>query len=81
MRRWMASAEAQAREQDAADAKAAHESGEQKAERDGGGTDGELQKLVPDDFVDQRGAAAAGEKNHSRGKKREALKVTGVACE
>src|ERR1035437_4789335 len=58
----------QAREPHRADAEAAHEGGQQKAERHGGGADGQLQKLIPDGLVDQRGASAAGEQDEQQGK-------------
>ncbi len=54
------SAELQARQQQTAQAQPAHEGGQQHAERNGARPDHQLQQLVPDDFVDQRGAAAAG---------------------
>ncbi len=50
-----------ARQQQAADAQAAHEGGEQHAQRNGGRADHQLQQLIPDDFVNQRRASAAGE--------------------
>ena len=60
--------EPQAGEPHTADAEAAHKGGEQEAERHGGGTDGQLQKLIPDGLVDQGGASAAGEQNEQQGK-------------
>ena len=49
------------RQQDAAEAHAAHERAEQNAEGDRGGPDGQLQQLKPDDFINQCGTAAADE--------------------
>ena len=49
------------RQQDAAEAHAAHEGAEQNAERDRGRPDGQLQQLKPDDFINQRRTAAADE--------------------
>ena len=49
------------RQQQAAQAHAAHEGAEQDAERDRRRADDQLQQLEPDDLVDQRGAAAADE--------------------
>ena len=57
----MLSAEFQPRQQQAAQAEPAHEGRQQHAERNRAGPDHQLQQLVPDDFIDQRGAAAAGE--------------------
>ena len=57
------------RQQQAAEAHAAHERAEQDAERDRRRPDDQLQQLEPDDFVDQRGAAAADEEQEQRGKK------------
>ena len=50
--------ESQARQPDAADAKPAHKGGQQDTQRHRGGADGQLQLLVPDDFIDQRSAPA-----------------------
>src|SRR5664280_3839313 len=63
----MPAGQAQTGEPHTADAEAAHEGGEQEAERHGSGTDGQLQKLIPDGFVDQRGATAAGEQDEQQG--------------
>ena len=50
----------------------AHEAGQQEAERDGGGSDGQLQHLVPDDFVDEgRTSAESANKSSSSGRKRD----------
>ena len=49
------------RQQEAAQAHTGHERTEQDSERDGRRADHELQQLEPDDFVDQRRAAAADE--------------------
>src|SRR5260370_28981524 len=54
---------------DAAQAQAAHESGEQNAERDRGRPNGELKKLIPDDLVNQRGEAAARKQDEQERKK------------
>ena len=51
-----------------ADAEAAHKGGEQEAKRHGGGTDGQLQKLIPDGLVDQGGTSAAGKQDEQQGK-------------
>ncbi len=59
--------QADAREPQAADAQASHEGREQDAERNRGRPDGELQQLVPDDFVDQRAHAARRKKNQKDG--------------
>ena len=48
---------------EAADAEASHVGGEQDSEGYGCGADGELQHLIPDDFVNERGASAGGEEN------------------
>ena len=50
-----------ARQQEAADAHAAHVGGEEHAERDRRRTDDELEELEPDNLVDQRRNAAADE--------------------
>ena len=54
------------RQQQAAEAHAAHEDAEQDAQRDRGGTDRQLQELKPDDFVDERGAAGTNEEQQQR---------------
>jgi hypothetical protein len=74
----MLSFETHAGEPHTADAEAAHKGGEQEAERHGGGTDGQLQKLIPDSLVDQSGASAAGEQDEQQGKV--ARGVAGAAC-
>ena len=61
--------EGQARQQKAAGAKAAHERGEQDAERDGARADHQLQQLVPDDLVNQRSTTAACEEQEQQGQK------------
>ncbi len=54
----------------AAQAHAAHEGAEQHAERDGRRADHQLQKLEPDDLIDQRRAAASEEEHEDGGKQR-----------
>ncbi len=49
------------RQQDAAEAHAAHERPEQDAQRHGRRADRQLQELEPDDFINQRRTAAADE--------------------
>ena len=61
--------ETHARQPHTADAEAAHEGGQQEAERHSGGTDGQLQQLIPDGLVDQGGASAAREQDEQQGKK------------
>ena len=63
----MLPAQLQPRQQEAAQAQPAHERGQQHAQRNRGRPDHQLQQLVPDDFVDQRGAAAAGEQQQQQG--------------
>ena len=59
--------EFQARQQQTPQAEPAHESGQQHAERDRARPDHQLQQLVPDDFIDQGGAAAAGKQQQEQG--------------
>ncbi len=54
-----------ARQQEAAETHAAHERPEQHGERDRGRADDELQKLEPDDFVNE-GSTAAGDKQQQQ---------------
>ena len=58
------------REPDTADAEAPHEGRQQNAQRYGSRSDGELQQLVPDNFVNQR-AHAAGRKQNQEDDQRE----------
>src|SRR5258706_15301632 len=60
---------AEPRQTDAAQAQAAHEGGEQNAERDRGRSNGELKKLIPDDLVNQRREAAARKQDEQERKK------------
>ena len=55
------------RQQQAAEAHAAHERPQQHAQRDSRRADDELEELEPDDFVDQGGAAAADKQQQQRG--------------
>ena len=55
-----------ARQEKAAETHPAHERAEQDAERDDRRPDDELKELKPDDFVNQRGAAAADEQDDSK---------------
>jgi hypothetical protein len=55
-----------AREEQAAEAHAAHERPEQHAHRDRRGSDHELEQLEPDDFVDESGTPAADEQQEQR---------------
>ncbi len=57
----MLPAQLQPRQQEAPQAQPAHKRGQQHAERNRAGPDHQLQQLIPDDFIDQRGAAAARE--------------------
>ncbi|MBI5689495.1 MAG: hypothetical protein HZC55_05310 [Verrucomicrobia bacterium] len=65
-----------ARQGQAAEAHPAHEGPEQNRERDGRGTDHQLQHLQPDNLVDQRGAAAADEQRQQQGRRLRAHRVT-----
>ena len=55
-----------ARQRQAAGAQAAHVSRQQEPERDGRRSDGKLQQLIPDDFVDQRRTAAGGKQRQQQ---------------
>ena len=59
----------EARQQQAAQAHAAHERPQQHAEGNGGRADHQLQELEPDDLVDQRRTAAADEQHEQHGQK------------
>ena len=50
----------------AAQAHSAHICGEQHAERNSRGPDDQLEKLKPDVFVNERGAAAGREQDHQK---------------
>jgi len=67
---------ADARQSQAAQAQPAHKSGQQHAKRNRGGTDHQLQQLVPDDFIDQCGTTAAGEQQQQQ--RKEAARRAGV---
>ena len=56
-----------ARQGQAPQTHAAHERAEQDAERDRRRSDDQLQQLEPDDFVNQRGAAAADKQQQEHG--------------
>ena len=58
------------RQQDTAEAHPAHEGPEQCAQGNGGGADGQLQQLEPDNLVNQSGAAAAGKQDQQDGQVR-----------
>ena len=74
------------RQQQAAQAHAAHERPQQHAQRDGRRADQQLQQLQPHDFVNQRRAAAADEQQEQHGQKPavriglDASAVVGAAC-
>ena len=72
-----------ARQRQAAQAQPAHEGGQQHAERNRGRADHQLQQLVPDDFVNQRGAAAGGEqhqKQREKAARRARIRGKGLFC-
>ena len=54
------------RQEEAAEAHAAHERAEQDADRHRRRADHQLEQLKPDHFVNQRGAAAANEEQQQR---------------
>ena len=66
-KKWMAlRCGADARQREAAETESAHERGEQDCKGNGRRADDELQHLIPDNFVDERGAAAGREKNQQQ---------------
>src|SRR5262249_18392315 len=59
LQRMLAARNFETRQPDAPNAQSSHADGQQCADRNGGRSDGQLQKLIPDDLVNQRGTAAA----------------------
>src|SRR5688572_30446407 len=57
----------QTREQQAAETHAPHEDAEQNAERDGRGSDRELEELEPDHFIYESRAAGSDKEDEQRG--------------
>src|SRR5262245_57142187 len=70
----------QSGKQQTAEAHAAHESPEQYAQRHSRGPDNELKQLEPDNFVDQRGAAASDKHNEEQGKNPARTNICHFVC-
>ena len=66
------------RKYDTANAESAHERGEQGADGNRGGPDGQLQQLVPHDLIDQGGASAAREKDQHQRQKAACVRRCGL---